>query len=102
MKRSTPYIFLLLLLGLMLVPAQAASAQDAPPLRHDLPYGVGFQSMVPAFGISGMYDFTPQVSGQAILGFFGGVQTYAGRALYRFDQQEAYDLFGFGGVGAWT
>lgn len=105
MKNLKLYTFLMILLGIMLIPVQTATAQEAleaeAPRRVDLPIGIGFQSMIPAFGISGMYDITPKVTGQAVLGFFGGVQTYAGRVLYHFSQHNSYNLFGFGGVGAW-
>ena len=65
------------------------------------PYGFGAQYAAPAFGLSGMYDFTDKISGQAVLGFFGGLQSYSGRVLYRFKKEKAYDVYGFGTVGVW-
>lgn len=79
--------------------AQSGSSQDLSATAP--PYGVGAQWAAPAFGVSGVYDFTEQISGQAVLGFFGGLQSYSGRILYRFNQKEAYDLYGFGTVGVW-
>ncbi len=104
MKNLTPYAFLLLLFGLLLAPVQTAAAQEEepePPLRGELPVGIGVQYAAPAFGISGMYDVTDQISVQAVFGFFGGLQMYSGRGLYHFNQQEAYNIYGFGTVGAW-
>lgn len=94
-------IFSLLTL-VVLLSGQVATAQDGDiPQRGDLPYGVGAQFAAPAFGISGIYDFTDQVSGQAVFGFFGALQSYSGRVLYRFNRKKAYDLYGFGTVGIW-
>jgi hypothetical protein len=104
MKKRFFVLSLLLLTGLALSQAQAATAQDSDgdiPTRSELPAGIGMQYAAPAFGISGIYDFTDSISGQAVLGLFGGLQMYAGRGLYRFSQQEAYDLYGFGTVGIW-
>jgi hypothetical protein len=75
------------------------SATPEPQPRPKL--GVGFQSSWPAYGISGIYDVNPQVSGQAVLGFLGGWTTVSGRGLYRFAQRPFLDPYGFGSVGMW-
>ncbi|MFB6272692.1 MAG: hypothetical protein ABEL51_07345 [Salinibacter sp.] len=69
--------------------------------RKSPKYGIGFQWAAPAFGVSGTYDFTNRITGQAVLGFIGGLQTYAARGLYRFKRKEALSLYGYGTIGAW-
>jgi hypothetical protein len=64
-------------------------------------FGVGFQSSYPAWGLSGTYDVNEDISAQAILGFFGNLQTYAGRGVYRFQQEEQWNLYGYGLLGIW-
>jgi hypothetical protein len=99
--RPFPTIISLIVL-LTFLTGQIAGAQDREiPQRKDLPYGIGAQYAAPAFGVSGIYDFTNSVSGQAVLGFFGGLQSYSGRVLYRFNRKKAYDLYGYGTLGIW-
>jgi hypothetical protein len=78
---------------------QQASAQDGD--ESDSPFGVGFQSSWPSYGLSGVYDMTDQVTLQAVVGLLGTVSNLAGRGLFRFQQNEGYDVFGFGTVGLW-
>lgn len=99
--RPFPAIISLIVLFTFLT-GQIAGAQESEiPQRKDLPYGIGTQYAAPAFGVSGIYDFTNSVSGQAVLGFFGGLQSYSGRVLYRFNRKKAYDLYGYGTLGVW-
>ena len=49
-----------------------------------------------------MMDVTDEITVQAIIGFFGNLKTYAGRALYKFQKEEYWDLYGYGMVGAWN
>ncbi len=74
-----------------------ASAQDG---ESNSPFGIGFQSSWPSYGISGLYDMSEQITLQAIIGALGTVTNFGGRALYRFQMEDKYDLFGFGAVGA--
>ena len=73
-------------------------AQD----RDDLKWGVGFQGTFPGNGISGMMDINEQISVQAILGFWGNLNTYAGRGLYRFKKEDDWEIYGYGMIGAWS
>lgn len=75
-----------------------AFAQD----RDDLKWGAGFQGSFPAYGLSGMMDINEMISVQAILGFFGSLNTYAGRGLYRFKKEEDWEIYGYGMIGAWS
>lgn len=73
-------------------------AQD----RSDTKYGVGFQGSFPAYGISGMMDINETISAQAIIGFFSHLKTYAARGLYRFRQEDNWNLYGYGMIGIWN
>lgn len=75
---------------------QVAAAQD-----EGSKFGIGFQSSFPAYGISGLYDVSEQITAQAVLGLFGSLTTISGRGLYHFNIQPKYNLFGFGTVGFW-
>ncbi len=76
----------------------SADASDFEPTR----FGVGFQSTFPAYGLSGMMDVNDEISVQAIVGFFGALNTFAGRGLYKFQDEDFWHLYGFGMVGVWT
>lgn len=64
-------------------------------------FGVGFQSTWPAYGLSGIIDVTPELTGQAVFGLLGPVKTFTGRALYHFSREQAYSPYGFGSIGLW-
>lgn len=80
------------------VQTQSAEQQDAesPTL------GLGFQSSFPAYGLSLMVDVTEVASLQGIVGFFGTLNTYAARGLYRFNRETYHDFYGYGMVGGWS
>lgn len=62
--------------------------------------GVGFQSSWPAsYGLSGKYDLNEKMTVQGVFGFLGTVTNYSGRLLYRFQDKDDYDLYGFGSAG---
>ncbi len=65
-------------------------------------YGAGFQGSFPASGLSGMMNITDDIAVQAILGFFGNLRTFAGRGLYKFQEEDFWDLYGYGMIGAWS
>lgn len=65
-------------------------------------YGVGFQSTFPAWGLSGTMQITDEISGQLILGPFGILNTFAGRGLYSFQEEQYWNLYGYGMLGVWT
>jgi hypothetical protein len=74
-----------------------ALAQDG---ESDSPFGIGFQSSWPSYGVSGLYDMSERITLQAIVGALGTVTNFGGRALYRFQLEDKYDLYGFGAAGA--
>jgi hypothetical protein len=88
----------LIIAAVLFVFSSISFAQD----RDDLKYGAGFQGSFPAYGLSGMMDINEQISVQAIIGFFGNLNTYAGRGLYRFKKEDQWELYGYGMVGAWS
>jgi hypothetical protein len=79
------------------VAPEQAAAQDAESGR----FGVGLQSSWPSYGLSGIYDMSDQITLQAVVGALGTVTNLGARALYRFNQQEKYNLYGFGTAGLW-
>jgi hypothetical protein len=86
------------------VVAPSAHAQDAPGARAPAedsrsPFGIGFQSSWPAYGISGLYDVNEKITAQLVLGALGSWTTLSGRGLYHFSQQEKYNIYGFGSAG---
>jgi hypothetical protein len=96
--------------GLAQETTEGASSPEAPPPAaaqasqqpENLRFGIGFQSSLPAWGLSAMYDINDQVTAQAIVGAFGTLTTFGGRGLYRFSKEEAYNLYGYGTVGMWS
>jgi len=91
--RAVTFVGMLLLLALA-APQQAQAQYDSTS-----PFGIGFQSSWPSYGISGLYDLNEQVTLQAILGALGTVTNLGGRGIYRFQIEDKYNLFGFGSVG---
>lgn len=87
-----------ILVILILALCMSAPAQD----RDDLKWGVGFQSSFPAWGISGSMDINETITAQAIIGFFSGLKTYAGRGLYRFKKEQYWEIYGYGMLGLWS
>ncbi len=86
-------------LGLFFILTGTASAQynDFGELKK---VGVGFQSSFPVYGISGIYNLNEQMSGQAVIGFFGTVKIFSGRFLYKFKRQDNLNVYGYGMLGA--
>lgn len=77
------------------------AARPAAQEEGGSPFGIGFQSSWPAWGISGLYDLNPTLTAQAVLGTFGPLSTISGRLLYHFNRQETHNFYGFGTVGVW-
>ena len=115
------YLFTFLMLG------AAASAQplaEAPPASpaasllivhesvavDDLPdevqeqietgtrFGIGVGGTFLAYGLSGTLDVTDTITAEAVLGFVGSFTSLGGRLWYRFNQNEAYDVYGYASV----
>lgn len=61
-------------------------------------YGVGMTSSWPVYGLSGTMQFNETLTGEAVLGIFGVLNSYGGRAWYRFDRNENYDFYGYGSL----
>ena len=93
---AVPMMLTMLLLAALASPG-GVSAQAG---ESDSRFGIGFQSSWPSYGVSGLYDMSDRVTLQAIVGALGTVTNLGGRALYRFQLEDKYDLFGFGAVGA--
>lgn len=64
-------------------------------------YGIGLASSWPAYGISGTIQVSETLTGEAVLGFFGAVSNFGGRIWYRFNRNETYDIYAYGGVGVY-
>jgi hypothetical protein len=80
----------------------AAEAAATGQQASSSPFGVGFQSSWPAWGLSGLYDVNENVTALAVVGLFGTLTTFGARGLYRFSQEESYNLYGYGTVGMWS
>lgn len=76
---------------------EAAAAELEPSA-----FGVGFQSSWPSFGVSGTIDLNERFALQGVAGFFGRINMFAGRGLYRFSREELWSLYGYGSAGAVT
>lgn len=98
-KRVLPISVIMLLIIPAVLPAQTDTDVTLP---EDTRYGIGFQGTFPAYGISGMMDINEEVTIQAIIGFFGSLNTFAGRGLYTFRKDDFWRLYGFGMAGMWT
>ena len=61
-------------------------------------YGVGFAASFPAFGVSGTYQISETLTAEAILGIFGVISNYSLRGWYRFNRNQKYDIYGYGGL----
>jgi hypothetical protein len=66
------------------------------------PFGIGFESSWPSYGLSGIYDVNDRISAQAVVGAFGTVTNFSGRGIYRFTREDNYNVFGFGTAGLWN
>ena len=62
----------------------------------------GFQSSWPSHGLSVKMDVTDTITGQAVVGFLGDLNSYAVRGIYKFQKDQYYNMYGFGSVGLWT
>lgn len=92
------------LLAILFIPyfLHSQAGQEDPHEVQTYKYGVGFQGTFPASGLSGMMNITDEIAIQAIAGFFGTLRTFSGRGLYKFQQEDFWDLCGYGILGAWS
>lgn len=100
-KISLISVCILFLIPSFLVAQTEEVVSDETEIER-LKYGVGFQGSFPASGISGMMNVTDDIAAQAIVGFFGNLRTFAGRGLYKFQEEDYWDLYGYGMAGAWS
>lgn len=88
----------LIFIAFVLLMASSGTALAGSKAGGDL--GVGFQSSWPAsYGLSAKFDLNEKMTAQGVLGLLGTVQNYSGRLLYRFQDKEEFDLYGFGSLG---
>jgi len=88
-------------LGMLVLLALAVPQRALAQYDSASPFGIGFQSAWPSYGISGLYDVNEQITVQAIIGALGTVTNFGGRGIYRFQIEPKYNLYGFGTVGLW-
>jgi len=89
MKKSMIFATLLLAIS-----GQVAAA--------DSKYAIGWQSTFPVWGISGEMKIDDKLTAQLMLGPSSVLSSYAARGLYKFKQEKAYDVYGFGMLGLFT
>lgn len=91
-----------LVLGLVSLPASAQSADgDTDGETVGLQggkFGVGFASSWPSYGLSGTLQVSETITAEVLLGFLGALTNVGGKAWYRFNRNEKYDLYGYGTV----
>lgn len=98
----TRLILIISVVCLFILSPSDGFSQTEPVEIEKTVYGVGFQGTFPASGLSGMMDLTDEFTVQAIVGFFGNLNTFAGRGLYKFQKEDFWDLYGYGMIGAWN
>jgi hypothetical protein len=66
-------------------------------------FGIGFQSSLPAWGISGSMDLkNSKLCVQGVLGMVSELKTIAGKVVYKFKEKESYNTYGYGMIGIWS
>lgn len=64
--------------------------------------GIGFQSSgFSSNGLSVKADIGDKYVAQGVVGFFGDVNNYSVRGLYKFQENTHYNLYGYGSIGMW-
>jgi len=55
------------------------------------------------YGLSAKYDVTDKITTQVIGGFWGysGLTCFTGRGIYKFKEQNHYNLYGYGSLSSW-
>ncbi len=87
----------LLISSFVLGAVLASSSATAKPMKNGK-FGVGLQLSSPTAGISVKKEISDVITVQGTLGG-GGYYTSAGvRGLYKFQKDQKYDIYGFGGV----
>ncbi|MDH5228809.1 MAG: hypothetical protein OEZ58_14545 [Gammaproteobacteria bacterium] len=65
-------------------------------------FAAGYQGTFPATGISGKMKISNVITAQAMIGFWGTLNTYAARGLYRFQEDKFWNAYGYGMLGFWS
>ena len=100
-KLSLMFVCIIFLFPSLIVAQTDEISSDEAQIER-FRYGVGFQGSFPASGLSGMMNVTDEIAIQAIVGLFGNLRTFAGRGLYKFQEDQFWDLYGYGMAGAWS
>lgn len=100
MKRFPWYLMVVFVVVVLLLPQSATAQDDASPTvgMQDGRYSVGFATSWPSYGLSGTLHVSDALTGEVIAGFFGTVSNFGGRAWYRFNRNEAHDLYAYAGA----
>lgn len=101
MKSPIAHVFVLSSM-LLAAAAPLASQSAKQPVHEPKTIGVGIQSSFPVYGASVMINTNSRISVQGILGAFGTLKMYGGRALYRFDAKSNLQPYAFGMLGSWS
>jgi hypothetical protein len=88
--------------ALLIVTVTTAGRVEAQEAESDSPFGIGFQSSWPSYGLSGLYDLNDRITIQGIVGALGTITSFGARGIYRFQNEDKYDLYGFGTAGLWS
>lgn len=97
-----------MLIASVLLTVEHVAAQNVEPSINEPTvgqqggkFGIGFASTWPAYGVSGTLQVNEAITAEAILGFFGTVSNFGGRAWYRFNRNPGYDLYGYAGASVY-
>lgn len=83
----------------VVIPADSSQTVDGESVADGTKFGVGVGGSLLAWGgLSGQADLTNRITLQASLGALGTFTAFGGAVWYRFNQNDAYDLFAFGGA----
>ena len=83
---------------IILLPEGTERGTDDESVADGTRFGVGFGGSIIAWGLSGTMDMTSKITLQGTLGALGTFTAFGGSVWYRFNQNDAYDLFAFGGA----
>ncbi|TET64736.1 hypothetical protein E3J48_00685 [Candidatus Aerophobetes bacterium] len=100
MKNSKRVILAVLIIGIVLGMIPTSTHAEVPQGKGK--FAIGMDSIFPVTGLSGKYWFDDKLGGQVIVGLFGDLSMYGGRALYKFQEGENHYLYGSLLVGNWT
>lgn len=94
-RKASFVVAAFVLAAVQICSAQATVQSGATVGQQGGRFGVGFASSWPAYGASGTMRINDAITAEAVLGFFGSVSNFGGRAWYRFKRNPTYDLYGY-------